>query len=257
MDGATEADASDADGDDAVCFWCGGQHSLDACPGLLSKEQLAEMAAEIEAMSPCEDKDVGLTAIRRMRAAHGRRDRKRKRRAEEEAEAKRARQRFSGASGCAICEQNVEHSAAHCPIVRAGPESIREALKRFPPSNRFHEILTRLLHAQETGVDPSKVQNCVFCDKVCGLTVRACAEANGSRKMLKHKIRTLESTSEKLAKDEAELAKVKRRLAQDTSHAAQGELAGVARQLSELGTKAEATKLKLDKLYKAYIEWPK
>lgn len=142
-------------------------------------------------------------------------------------------------------------------MVRAGPESIREALKRFPPSDRFHEILTRLLHAQETGVDPSKVQSCVFCDKVCGLTVRECAEKNGSRKLLKHKIRTLEATSERLAKEEADLSKEKRRLAQDTSHAAQGDVVGIARQLSDVATKAEAAKLKLDKLYKAYIEWPK
>lgn len=52
VDGATDA----VDDEDAVCFWCGGSHALDECPGLLSKEQLAEMAAEIEAMSPCEDK---------------------------------------------------------------------------------------------------------------------------------------------------------------------------------------------------------
>lgn len=52
VDGATDA----VDADDAVCFWCGGQHPLDECPGLLSKEQLNEMAKEIEAMEPSEDK---------------------------------------------------------------------------------------------------------------------------------------------------------------------------------------------------------
>lgn len=106
-------------------------------------------------------------------------------------------------------------------------------------------------------MDPSKVQTCVFCDKVCGLTVRQCAEQNGSRKLLKHKIRTLETISERLAKEEAKLVNEKTKLAQDTSHAALGELAGIARQLSELTTKIEGTKLKLDKLYRAYIEWPK
>lgn len=192
-----------------------------------------------------------------MREAHQRRDKRRKREQLEAAEARKAKARYSGTTGCAICRQAVEHSAAHCPVVRAGPDSIRKALKRFPVGDRFHDILTRLLTAMETGVNPSKVQNCVFCDRVCGLTVRVCAETNGSRKQLKQRIRALEADSDKLSKEESVLNAQKKRLLADNSHAAQGEATGVSRQLSELQTKYEAVKHKLDMLYKAYIDWPK
>lgn len=52
VNGATEV----VDLTGSVCLWCGGAHDVDECPGLVSKKELAEFAAKIESMSPCEDK---------------------------------------------------------------------------------------------------------------------------------------------------------------------------------------------------------
>ena len=52
----------------------------------------------------------------------------------------------------------------------------------------------RTLYLQCTGDDfeAATKQLCAFCDQLCGLTIRQCAEVNGGRRALKRMVRGLE-----------------------------------------------------------------
>lgn len=135
VDGATDA----IDASDAVCFWCGGQHALDECPGLLSKEQLGEMAKEIEAMEPSEDKvrtfpscTAGRFELTSGRRPHGHHEDARGARAEGQKAAPRARGGERGEAGSAALLRGVwlrnlqAERGAFCGALPCGPRWARE-----------------------------------------------------------------------------------------------------------------------------------
>ncbi|EIW67685.1 hypothetical protein TREMEDRAFT_64279 [Tremella mesenterica DSM 1558] len=104
--------------------------------------------------------------------------------------------------GCTICHSDVTHIAVKCPVVLAGPESMKASLARMDTSDPMHSVLQDLLsrpaplgpswvHPGQSITSPGAV--CPFCETLCGRTVRHCAEAHGGRKKLKNRIKQLQS----------------------------------------------------------------
>ncbi|ORY25945.1 hypothetical protein BCR39DRAFT_542680 [Naematelia encephala] len=139
-------------------------------------------------------------------------------------------------TGCNICGREPSHPAKMCPVMNSGPEAIREAMRKFGNNDPMWAVMEQLLgeSLEKQGNRPnnqplpelqaSKASNlkqghCPFCGVSCGLSIRECAELHGGRKKLKDKIRKIESER----------------------------TPGVDMELDR----------DVDKLFKAYQEWPK
>ena len=81
------------------------------------------------------------------------------------------------------------------------------ALKRFEPSDPMWSVLRTLYdrHAPPLSTQSSSIKQCGFCGRVCGRTLRQCAEMNGGRKALKEKIRQVEAVRHKQNGDTSEV----------------------------------------------------
>jgi hypothetical protein len=130
------------------------------------------------------------------------------------------------------------------------------ALKRFKPDDYLYGILSMMHRALMTGLAPSKLPRCPFCNGSCGQTVRECAETRGSRKQLKHKIRHLEVPLRD-AEDRAKQLKAKRDelfqagIRSDADHA---NIENVVRELNRLESDLEVNlRPALAPLYEAYL----
>ncbi|WWD18619.1 hypothetical protein CI109_103072 [Kwoniella shandongensis] len=95
--------------------------------------------------------------------------------------------------GCAICQSPNDHNAIQCPVVQAGPDSMANALARLGPDHPLYSVVHALWLKQSHQPQPQQIPLCPFCETRCGRDIKSCVEAHGGRKLLKNKIRTLQS----------------------------------------------------------------
>ncbi|KAL7423071.1 hypothetical protein Q5752_002370 [Cryptotrichosporon argae] len=288
----------------ATCMWCKSDHELRDCPQLPGLDELRGFQEMITKSDEADaDKLEGLEAIERMMQAH-------QERAGMQAQAKaKGPKRTAGLAvdpidvdalsdgppapkqprhaisssapsgsrskvhkGCQICMSASDHSAAQCPVVKAGPASIHHALQRFDPGHPLHPVLRTFLaaHAASDPAAPAvpygitmtanypTTSMCPFCRTPCGRSVRACAEAHGGRKRLKDRIRLLESEREKVDKRRDDIeARRKQVMLMPRTGPVDGALRGLAKELAALNAEWENPCRELEELFIAYQLWPK
>ncbi|KAL1413161.1 hypothetical protein Q8F55_000910 [Vanrija albida] len=274
-------------GDDE-CYWCNEHHALRDCPNLVPEEDLETFRDQIlQGDELPEDKQKGLDAVEKMLVAHRER-RKLARRPSSRASnksrdaagskrrpidldgdandrpavVKRPRpsdntgNEYQPFQGCAICRSEVFHSTSQCPVVKAGPESIEEALKRFTPSDSVYPVLKQILRVLKMG--RTAATTCPYCGLRCGQAVRACVEERGTRKDLKGKIRVLEDEmggyNARIDRNTEAVRALGNIVAGTPAHT-QAEV--LRREIHELNRHLERVREVIDPLYKAYLEWPK
>lgn len=142
------------------------------------------------------------------------------------------------------------HRAFSTPPPLRCEEADSRNLLRFDPNTPTHDILTTFLRSAETGVPPGALEPCAYCNTLCGVSVRQCAEMRGKRKDLKHKIRQIDERSLPSNEEKVRLLKGRR------VTTAAWELASLDRQIAE--AEKEVTRLEgvLARLYDAYNQWP-
>lgn len=129
-------------------------------------------------------------------------------------------------------------------------------MKRFSPDEPVWAILSTLHRARLTGKAARSLPKCPYCGGSCGMTVRQCAEARGSRKDLKHKIRDLEKPLGELERNLADLKNLQK------SFAAQGGSSNtdiqrrqsVATDIQRVEGHLQRVHAAVDPLYEAYLE---
>ncbi|GMK53767.1 hypothetical protein CspeluHIS016_0103530 [Cutaneotrichosporon spelunceum] len=260
------------------CYWCQQDHNLRDCPGLLSWGNIKSYREGIEASNDtAEAKASGLEALSMMETARKERDeidrKKSKKRPRNSASgtegdpievdvdsrppsrpvsvvgSKRARTATTF-HGCQVCHDEEAHTLAACPIILAGADSIKAALRDFEAGSPTHDMLSKFLRAVEIGIPAGAIEPCAYCNTSCAMTVRECAEVRGKRKDLKQKIRQIDQRV--LPSNEERLRVLKGRRAT----VADWELPSLERQISDAEREVFRLERVLARLYKAYAEWP-
>ncbi|CAK9780505.1 hypothetical protein CC85DRAFT_256762 [Cutaneotrichosporon oleaginosum] len=262
---------------DHGCYWCQQDHLLRDCPALLSLEDIGIYRRNIEASDESIDaKERGLRALARMEVARRERDaiysrRSRKRASDHDGtandpieidlEASRSPSPDTGPAskrarveptfqGCRVCNGEVAHALAACPVVLAGADSIKRALGNFDPGSPTHDMLLKFLRAAEIGVPAGALEPCAYCNTSCGMTVRQCAEVRGKRKDLKHKIRHIDEHVLPSTEEQLRVLRSRRLTTADW------ELPSLERQIADTEKEVHRLERVLARLYEAYSQWP-
>lgn len=100
------------------------------------------------------------------------------------------------------------------------------------------------------GVPPGAMEPCAYCNTLCGVSVRQCAELRGKRKDLKRRIRQIDERV--LPSNEEKVRVLKSRRAMT----AVWELESLDRQIADAQKEVVRLEGVLARLYEAYNQWP-